>query len=298
MEKRALEKRALIKRALLISAGLMVIGMTGCGSAGENSRRSPYDSQAEEALDTQAEEAEVETESEATITLVEQVPGTWTVAGLTVSGSYFSVEEAESTGDYSISNIYMIFKEGGAVYLSQDGNGTMGQWEISDDGNSLLVGNGVIDWDESTQQLIYEMDDNQMILYKLSDNQDITQIPAVKSAPDSEDKEALQESAKASADTPATSDSNTNSSDTVSPDFKESMDAYEAFFDEYVAFMKKYNSSSDQYSMLSDYLSMLHSYSETMEALEEVESEDLSDADMKYYLEVMTRIEEKLLDIY
>lgn len=80
------------------------------------------------------------------------------------------------------------------------------------------------------------------------------------------------------------------------PEFKEAMDSYEAFFDEYCAFLKKYNSSSNPTSMLSDYMSFMSRYTETMTKLDEIGEDEMNNAELLYYTEVMARINQKLLD--
>ena len=82
----------------------------------------------------------------------------------------------------------------------------------------------------------------------------------------------------------------------VSADFKEMMDEYEEFVDEYVAFMEKYENSSDTASMMTDYAKFMGEYSEYMEKIEAVDQDELSDADLAYYLKVTSRVNEKLAD--
>lgn len=77
-------------------------------------------------------------------------------------------------------------------------------------------------------------------------------------------------------------------------DFKELMDEYEAFFDEYIAFMEKCDTSSGDLSLLVDYTTMLTRYTEAMEALDEIDEDELSDEEKDYYLEVLARINVKL----
>lgn len=118
-----------------------------------------------------------------------------------------------------------------------------------------------------------------------------------------EDTVNEQEASEESPETPASEDSpnqDTSSSDgsLVTPSFKEAMDSYEAFFDEYIAFMKKYEDSAN-YSpeMLEDFSSYMDQYAETMEKLDAIDENTLSPADHAYYTEVMTRINQKLLDV-
>ena len=80
-------------------------------------------------------------------------------------------------------------------------------------------------------------------------------------------------------------------------DFKEAMDSYEKFMDSYVAFMKKYNANPTDLSLIAKYASMLNEYNEMVEKMEAWKSEDLSDAELAYYIEVQTRVNQKLADI-
>lgn len=82
----------------------------------------------------------------------------------------------------------------------------------------------------------------------------------------------------------------------VTPELKAFLDEYEAFFDEYIEFMKKYNNSGDTVSLMSDYLQMLEKYTSFTEAVEKYDSEEMSDADRAYYIEVTTRVSKKLLE--
>ncbi len=81
----------------------------------------------------------------------------------------------------------------------------------------------------------------------------------------------------------------------VSPEFRETMDSYEAFFDEYISFMSGIGEAEDL-SYLLRYFDMLDRYGEMMDKLDAIDEDSLSPADEQYYLEVMTRIEKKLLE--
>lgn len=80
----------------------------------------------------------------------------------------------------------------------------------------------------------------------------------------------------------------------VSSDFKKTMDDYEAFMDDYIEFMKKYNDSDDVSSMLSDYADMMTQYGEFAEKIDAIDEDSLSDSDYDYYIEVTTRVADKL----
>lgn len=83
----------------------------------------------------------------------------------------------------------------------------------------------------------------------------------------------------------------------VSSEFKEAMDTYEEYFDEYIAFMKKYNENPADATLLTEYTEFMSSYSETMEKMEKLGETEMTAAEAAYYLEVTTRIAEKLQQI-
>lgn len=82
----------------------------------------------------------------------------------------------------------------------------------------------------------------------------------------------------------------------VTPLFKEMMDSYEAFFDEYIDFMERYQKESNPLSMMTDYYEIMMRYSEFAEKIDAIDESALPLADQKYYLEVVTRVNKKLLD--
>jgi len=81
----------------------------------------------------------------------------------------------------------------------------------------------------------------------------------------------------------------------VTPEFKETMDSYEAFFDEYIAFMKKFDESDNALELLTDFSNYMDKYSDVMEKLDAIDESQLSTADSAYYAEVSARISQKLL---
>lgn len=81
----------------------------------------------------------------------------------------------------------------------------------------------------------------------------------------------------------------------IRPEFKQALDSYEAFFDEYIAFMERYKNSNNSSAMLTDYANYMKKYAEYMTALAEVNDGTLSAEELAYYVEVNSRITQKLL---
>ena len=92
------------------------------------------------------------------------------------------------------------------------------------------------------------------------------------------------------------SKSESRNSDEISSEFKEMMDSYEAFFDEYAAFMKKYKENPSDLSLLSEYTDYLSKYSDYLNKLDDVDQDELTDAELAYYMKVHTRILKKIAD--
>lgn len=86
-------------------------------------------------------------------------------------------------------------------------------------------------------------------------------------------------------------------SDKMRSDFIAAMDSYEDFMDEYVDFMKKYMNNPSDNSLLMDFADYSSKYAEFVSDFEDWESEELSDAELKYYIEVQTRVNKKLAEV-
>lgn len=88
------------------------------------------------------------------------------------------------------------------------------------------------------------------------------------------------------------------SEDTVNPELKEFLDSYEACINEYVDFMKKYTSSDDVMGMLADYTNIMSKYADFTKKMDNINEDDLTGADLAYYVEVTSRCTQKMLEIY
>ena len=120
---------------------------------------------------------------------------------------------------------------------------------------------------------------------KSATTRDPSAITGMQSASTSSSSSAAKEPAANAAD-----------SGEVSPDVKEALDSYEAVMDDYVAFMKKYKDSGYSASMLSDYTDMMQKYTEFSEKINAMDTNSMSNADYAYYIEVTSRVSQKLLE--
>ena len=66
---------------------------------------------------------------------------------------------------------------------------------------------------------------------------------------------------------------------------------------EYVSFMKKYNSNPSDTALLNDYMEYLNKYNDFSEKFDKWDDSNMNDAETKYYIEVQTRVNKKLLEI-
>ena len=84
--------------------------------------------------------------------------------------------------------------------------------------------------------------------------------------------------------------------DGMRPEFKEAMDAYEAFYDEYCAFMAEYKENPSDMTLLLKYSEMMTKVVEMDEAFNKWDDDDLNSEELKYYLEVNNRVMQKMID--
>lgn len=115
------------------------------------------------------------------------------------------------------------------------------------------------------------------------------------------DFEKVMASAKLVASESADSSAGEESSDTdsglLSPEFKKTMDDYEAWFDHYCEVMKKYQEDSSNIELLSEMTDLLSEETEMLEQMENMDQSQMNSAELAYYIEVTARIEKKLLEV-
>ena len=82
----------------------------------------------------------------------------------------------------------------------------------------------------------------------------------------------------------------------IRPEFKKSMESYEAFFDEYIEFMNAFKQDSTSLSMLTKYAEFMTKYEKAMSEMDKIDESELTDAEDKLFLETQLRINNKLTE--
>ena len=119
--------------------------------------------------------------------------------------------------------------------------------------------------------------------------EEVKETPVVEAVEEKEEQVAEEESAQEEKET----------INGVDPDLKAFLDSYEAFMDEYVDFMKKYmNDPGNAISMLTEYTEIMVKYEDFADKIDKYDSDSMSTEDAKYYLEVVNRCNQKMLDLY
>lgn len=88
------------------------------------------------------------------------------------------------------------------------------------------------------------------------------------------------------------------SSDGVNPELKAFLDSYEEFINDYIDFMKKYSENPDNVlGMITEYSEFLSKYQDFAEKIDAYDANEMSAEDAKYYLEVVNRCSQKMLEV-
>ena len=83
----------------------------------------------------------------------------------------------------------------------------------------------------------------------------------------------------------------------LSPEFKQTMDDYEAWFDHYCEVMKKYEENPSDLELLTEMTDLLSEETVMLDELDKMDQSEMNAAELAYYLEVTARIEKKLLEV-
>ena len=92
-------------------------------------------------------------------------------------------------------------------------------------------------------------------------------------------------------------DSGESSDSDISPEFKKTMDDYEAWFDHYCEVMKKYQDNPSDMALLSEMTELLSEETEMLKQMEDMDQSEMNSAELAYYIDVTARIQKKLLEV-
>jgi len=99
------------------------------------------------------------------------------------------------------------------------------------------------------------------------------------------------------AESPEDSEDAESDSAILSPEFKKTMDDYEAWFDHYCEVLKKYQENPSDLELMSEMTDLLTEETEMLEQMDSMDESEMNSAELAYYIEVTARIEKKLLEV-
>ncbi len=97
--------------------------------------------------------------------------------------------------------------------------------------------------------------------------------------------------------TESSSIENSTPSNGIRPEVKDALDSYEALMNEYCTFMEKYNASPNDMTLLLEYTEYLSKYTDAMDKLNKLDNTEFNDEELKYYIKITNRVNERLLDV-
>lgn len=109
--------------------------------------------------------------------------------------------------------------------------------------------------------------------------------------------EIVEEEVATSEDLDTGDESSESDSGLISPEFKKTMDDYEAWFDHYCDVMERYKEDSSNLELLSEMTDLLTEETKMLEEMENMDQSEMNNAELAYYIEVTARIEKKLLEV-
>lgn len=85
--------------------------------------------------------------------------------------------------------------------------------------------------------------------------------------------------------------------DGMHPEFKEAMDSYEAFYTEYCDFLKDYQENPSDLTLIAKYADMVAKAADMDESFSEWDQDEMNAAELEYYLEVQSRVAQKISEL-
>ena len=222
--------------------------------------------------------------------------GTWRTSGVYTDGTLYTIEQLRVLdADDAVDFIIILNEKGtGSFYIASTGEWKEGIWKASDHEGSIMIQS--LELNMENGELVYETEGDKLYLAKISNRQDkgiVEELMKQEEKEISVPEETIVETTEPEEEEPE----ETVSDNTIRPEVKEAIDAYEEFVDEYIVFIEKYaEADGSDMGMLMDYMDRISRLEEQIEKMDALE-EDLTDAETWYFVEVMNRCSEKLMKV-
>lgn len=258
-----------------IAAAALLLCLSACGNKTEKADRPaaalPTITQATEAAETEPAETTAPAETEPEVRDVDFYSGTWTVVGIQANGVDFTLEQAVAMGLNQLEHMQIILAADGTAYAVIDGEINAAPWETADDG--IRIESESVPYQEN--HLILKISQALIYFEKTSDDQTL---------PEAEEAEPTEPETE-----PASG---------LRKEFKDAMDSYEAFYNDYIDFMEKYLKNPTDFSLLAKYAGMLTKAEEMDKSFNAWNDSDLTGEELQYYLDVMNRVQKRLVGLF
>lgn len=202
--------------------------------------------------------------------------GTWTPALISKGGTTVFLEDYIALGaNPKMRDWHFVFRKDGTYQFGNRESCEIEQWEVIEngvvcDGEALFLEDDRIVLPSESITLYFE---------KISSSQEFWDVPTSSHASEE------------------TTQPETEPASGIRPEFQAAMDSYEAFYEEYIELMEAYKKDPTNLSLLGKYSSMLSKMVDIDKAFEAWDQKDMTAEELKYYLEVSARIQQKLLGL-
>lgn len=260
------------------------------------------------ACGSKSKEAPTQPETEETISDVKDTAfysGTWTATGIQAKGVDFTAEQAAAMGINGIEKLMLVLASDKNACLVLEDIAESGLWIVTDDG--IRIGNYPLPYADGRLMLEIDAKSSTSVYFeKQSDSQEMPEsVKPAKAPAQPETTQPVTEASPTEAETEtvtpaeeALTEPETTASAGIRPEFKDAMDSYEAFYNDYCEIMAKYAKNPTDLSILGKYADMLAKVEEMDKKFKAWDEGSLSNEELKYYLDVMNRVQKKMIDLF
>lgn len=244
--------------------------------------------------------------------------GNWELDHAVIDGTVYTRSELKAIGQDA--NMKLLLEENGKACLTVDTDSEVLNW--SETKNGIRVGGATLTIEDG---LLCGESDDYILYFKKVPESRLNEEQADKATQEAETKSPETTSPATEATTEPTVEATTEPTtaptteatteptteattvppteataeliDGMRPEFKEAMDAYEAFYKEYCELLKKYAANPTDFSILGQYANMLTKADEVDKAFKKWDESDLNSEELKYYLDVNNRVLKMMVDV-